>query len=104
MKDKFKLIKGSLKEWHQQHSQNLEGKMKMVRERISSLDTKGDESALVDDEVTELRELSVNLHSLPRVHSSMSWQKARMTWLQEGDANSKFFHGVMSNRRLRDAI
>lgn len=54
MKDKFKLIKGILKEWHQQHSQNLEGKKKMVRERISSLDTKGDESALVDDEVTEL--------------------------------------------------
>ena len=27
-----------------------------------------------------------------------------MNWLKEGDANSKNFHGVMSNRRRQNAI
>jgi len=31
-------------------------------------------------------------------------QKSRMNWLQDGDANSKFFHGYMSNRRRSNAI
>jgi hypothetical protein len=27
-----------------------------------------------------------------------------MTWLKDGDANSKFFHGVMTGRRRHNAI
>lgn len=54
LKQKLKLIKGSLKDWHQQHSINVEGKMREVKERISFLDTKGEETALVEDECVEL--------------------------------------------------
>jgi len=32
----------------------------------------------------------------------MNWQKARMNWVKEGDANSKFFH--MSSRQRRNII
>jgi hypothetical protein len=35
LRQKLKLIKNSLKEWHRQHSQNMEGKMTQVKERIS---------------------------------------------------------------------
>jgi hypothetical protein len=52
----------------------------------------------------ELHDLSVNFHSLARVQTSMNWQKARMNWVKEGDANSKFFHNVMSNRKRRNSI
>ena len=34
----------------------------------------------------------------------MQWQKFKITWLKEGDANSKFLHGVMSSRRHSNAI
>jgi hypothetical protein len=52
----------------------------------------------------ELHDLSATLHSLVRVDNSMNWQKSRMKWLKEGDANSKFFHGCMNGRRRQNAI
>jgi len=89
------LIKGSLQEWHRHHSQNVEGKMKAVKDRISSLDSKAEETVLLEEEEEELHELSVNLYSLARVHSSIYWQKARRSWLKDGDVNTKFFHGIV---------
>jgi len=83
----------------------LEGKRKEVKDRISVLDSKAELFVLHDDEVAELHELSVNLHSLARVHNSIScWQKSRMNWLNEGDANSNIFGGVMSHWRRHNAI
>ena len=72
LKEKLKLIKGSLREWHQRHSQNLVGKCKTVQERMSILDVKGETTALDEEEVIELHDLSVNLHSLSRVQTNIS--------------------------------
>lgn len=46
LKQKLKKIKTCLKEWHQQHSQNLEGKMTEVKNKISQLDSLGKAYAL----------------------------------------------------------
>jgi len=78
VKMKLKMIKFCLKEWHQQHTKNIDGKILVAKNRLSSLDAKGDEA-----EVKETRELSVQLHSLSRVNTSMNWQKARMNLIEE---------------------
>jgi len=41
---------------------------------------------------------------LSKLHSSIKWQKLIITWLKEGVANSKFYHGVMSSRRRLNVI
>jgi exonuclease III len=104
LKEKFKLIKLALREWHQRHTQNLPAKILSLKDQISALDLKGESDLLLDFEVEELHGLSENLFSLSRVNSSICWQQSRMQWLREGDANSKFFHGIMSNRRKINAI
>ena len=104
MKEKLKLMKSSLKEWHQRHSQNLPARILDLKDKITSLDLKGESTVLSDDEIQELHGLMENLFSLSRIHSSISWQQSRVQWFKEGDANSKFFHQVMSSRRSRNAI
>ncbi|MCI62550.1 endonuclease/exonuclease/phosphatase family protein, partial [Trifolium medium] len=56
------------------------------------------------DELAELHGVTADIHSLSRLHASISWQQSRSTWLQEGDANSKYFHSVLAGRRQRNAI
>jgi len=104
MKEKLKMIKTALREWHQNHTINIPSKISKLKERIFVLDEKGEVSSLREEEVEELHGLSKELHSLSRIHSSISWQQYRLNWLQKGNANSKYFHGTLSGRRRVDAI
>jgi hypothetical protein len=48
--------------------------------------------------------ISLNIHSLSRLNTSICWQQSRVQWLRDGDANSKFFHSIMSNRRRHNTL
>lgn len=104
LKEKLKLIKFALKEWHQRHSKNLPARMSSLKDQITALVLKGEESVLVDDEIEELHGVSEELFSLSQINSSICWQQSRMQWLREGDANTKFFHNIMSSRSRQNAI
>jgi len=104
LKEKLKLLKLALKDWHQRHAQNLSARISSLKKNIASLDLKGESDVLSDGEILALHGLSEELFSLSRVNSSICWQQSRAQWLKEGDANSKFFHRIMSSRRSRNAI
>lgn len=99
MKEKYKAMKGALKEWHITHTHNFPGRMDSLKERIYSLDSKGENTLLTEEEVEELHGLISDLHSLYRINSSICWQQSRLLWLREGIINSKYFHAIMSSRR-----
>jgi len=91
LKQKLKMIKKGLKEWHPKHSKNMEGKISEVKDRIAHLDLKGEVVALLDDEVKELHGLSVNLHSVARVQTSINWQKSRRIGYRKGTRTQQNF-------------
>ena len=67
LKKKLKLMKSSLKEWHCQHSHNLDGRITVVKQRMSQLDSKDEVTELREDEIAKLHELSIHIHSLARL-------------------------------------
>jgi len=71
LKEKLKLMKLALKDWHQRHSQNLPARILTLKDKIASLDLKGESTTLSDGEIQELHGLSENLFSLSRINSSI---------------------------------
>lgn len=55
-------------------------------------------------EVVELHNMTSDLKSLSRSNASITWQQSRLLWLREWDANSKYFHAIMSGRRRSNVI
>lgn len=58
LKEKFKLLKIALKEWHASYSQNLLGKILALKERLATLDEKGESMLLTDEECAEIHGVS----------------------------------------------
>jgi hypothetical protein len=104
LQEKLKWIKMALKEWHRIHVSNLPGRIKALKERVADLDTKGEEEDLSVDELQELRQSTFDIHSLSRMDTSICWQQSRLSWLQDGDANSKYFHSIMAGRHRGNTI
>ncbi|KAK2440720.1 hypothetical protein QL285_012099 [Trifolium repens] len=104
LKEKLKVMKGALKEWHMTHAHNLPSNIESLKCRLSVLDLKGEDDTLSEAEIEEMHGVTADIHFLSRRQASISWQQSRSKWLKEGDANSKYFHSMLARRRRGNAI
>ncbi|GAU46776.1 hypothetical protein TSUD_402880, partial [Trifolium subterraneum] len=71
LKEKLKMIKAALKEWHSAHVQNLPSRIESLKARLTDLDQKGEDEVLSEDEIVELHGVSSDIHSLSRMNVSI---------------------------------
>jgi hypothetical protein len=91
LKEKLKMLKTILKEWHADHSRNVSSRIVSLKARLADLDGKGEDEGLHEDEISKLHDVTAAIHSLTRMQT-------RLLWLREGDANSKYYHSVLKSR------
>lgn len=104
LKERLKLIRGSLKAWHKNSTQNLEEQINKEKAEINEFEARGEEWGLSEEETVTKRELTAQMFKLSRLNCSIQWQKSRTKWLKEGDANSKYSHGCINKRRRGNEI
>ncbi|GKV32990.1 hypothetical protein SLEP1_g41549 [Rubroshorea leprosula] len=104
LKEKLKATKIVLKEWSKNKASEIDLKINMCKEDIAAIDLKGEEAAINEQEVQLRRNSFLDLWKLQNMKESMWRQKARKTWIRNGDANTKFFHRCVKGRRRRNEI
>jgi hypothetical protein len=72
LKEKLKLTKAALKDRHMTHAQNLPSRIESKKVRLAALDQKGEDEVLSKAELAEFHGITSDIHSLSRLHASIS--------------------------------
>lgn len=83
---------------------NVKLQMEMARELIGKFDNAEEVRQLSLQERYFHRELKKKYLALSSLERTMARQRSRITWLQEGDANTRFFHRQAAFRRRKNFV
>jgi hypothetical protein len=75
-----------------------------VEDKIEVLNVAGPSSTFSAKDLSCLRDLEAQRHSLPKNVEAIWRQKSRAIWLKEGDDNTKFFHHYVTYMKTSNSI
>jgi hypothetical protein len=104
LNQRFKNLKGVIKEWNLNKVGVVEVRKRHLIKRIAELDVKSEVGGLVDVEITERKLLFEKLWKLLKNIDALTFQRSRIKWLKEVDANSRFFHNCIKVRKRMNSI
>ncbi|XP_073025066.1 uncharacterized protein [Primulina eburnea] len=98
--DRMEHCKVALLQWDKNKIRHTPRILKAQREKLNGLRT-SDNWRSHEAQINELEEEIEDLAS----KEEMYWrQRSRISWLKDGDRNTKFFHSKASNRRIQNTI
>jgi len=102
-KEKLK-IKSDLKGWNKEVFGNVNQACVEIQKRLDELDARDDEDRLDELEREERKSLFAKLIVSKSKHEAILFQKAKQSWIKQGDLNTKFFHSAIKWRRARNRL
>ncbi|KAL2894547.1 LINE-1 retrotransposable element ORF2 protein [Bienertia sinuspersici] len=99
-----KAVKQSLRQLNKQYYSHIEDRFHKAKEHLLEL-KRAILQAPTDSQLLQ-REVDAISHfkEMKEAYESFLFQRAKVTWLKEGDANTKFFHRSIKRRRFRQRI
>ena len=80
-------VMGSLQEWSRSKFGSIRQKLKELRDKLGAAQSNADDAGR-----TEARRIVEEMNELLYREEMMWLQRSRISWLKEGDRNTKFFH------------
>lgn len=93
-----------LQRWSQDMVGSVRLQLSMAKELIFRFDVAQESRQLSPLEQWFRRDLKLKCLGLPSLERSIARQRSRITWLSEGDANTKFFQIQARHRRRKNCI
>ncbi|GKB80382.1 putative RNA-directed DNA polymerase, eukaryota, reverse transcriptase zinc-binding domain protein [Tanacetum coccineum] len=100
----FKFYNSWIQEWRQQSNVTNASHLHVIYSTLNDLDKKIDSSTATDEDLQSRIHLMKERDELDRLFSLDLAQKAKIQWDVEGDENSKFFHGILNQKRRHQSI
>nr|ABA97942.1 retrotransposon protein, putative, LINE subclass [Oryza sativa Japonica Group] len=94
----------ALQSWSDKKVGNVKLQLEMARELIGKFDRMEESRRLSAQERFLHRALKKKYLALASLERTMARQRSRILWLQEGDANTRFFHQHAAYRRRRNFV
>uniref|UniRef100_A0A803PVI9 Reverse transcriptase domain-containing protein n=1 Tax=Cannabis sativa TaxID=3483 RepID=A0A803PVI9_CANSA len=90
-----------LQQWHRSKFGDLPKKIKLSQQKVASLNNKHDTSS---NHFEELKSSEAILDDLLSQEEEYWKQRSRISWLQSGDSNTRFFHQKATSRKSNNSI
>ncbi|XP_019151079.1 PREDICTED: uncharacterized protein LOC109147875 [Ipomoea nil] len=100
---KLKRVKEVLKKWNWEVFGNIFEKVRELEGMVREVEEKLQEEP-TDERVMEFKLLQARLQKQIRIEDKFWQQKAHSQWVVEGERNSKYFQGLVRERRVKQVI
>ena len=104
VKMKLKGLKYKLKWWREQVLNRDRVRKQDIIEQIGAIDHYDDEGKIQEKMKVRRIQLIGELKTMSERENAMMKQKARVEWIEKGDANTKFFHSRLRWRLVNNEI
>eukprot|EP00252_Welwitschia_mirabilis_P027364 TRINITY_DN9374_c0_g1_i1.p1 TRINITY_DN9374_c0_g1~~TRINITY_DN9374_c0_g1_i1.p1 ORF type:complete len:191 (-),score=41.14 TRINITY_DN9374_c0_g1_i1:312-884(-) len=98
------MVKKALKDFHDANHENIAGRVKQATEALhgiqQALQINPMDSTLYEEELKKY----IEYRRLLRAESMMYKQKAKISWIKEGNTNTAFFHAQMRKNQMKNSV
>lgn len=97
-------LRECLKSWAKTDFGSIKLKKLALLHDLGELDAAMESQALTEDELRKDKDLRLEMFTILKQEEIYWKQRARVTWLKEGDENTSYFHSVANGRKNRNFI